>query len=46
MEFAAQDRRTAFDAPEQPHGIRNRLSQHITKMLYVASWFEQYKAKP
>ena len=32
--------------PEEPHGIRNRPSHHMTKMLYVAGWFEQHKAKP
>jgi len=32
--------------PEEPHGIRNRPSHHMTKMLYVAGWFEQHKVKP
>jgi dipeptidyl aminopeptidase/acylaminoacyl peptidase len=32
--------------PEEPHGIRNRPSHHVAKMLYVAGWFEQHKAKP
>ena len=32
--------------PEEPHGISRRPSHHITKMLYVAGWFEQHKSKP
>jgi acylaminoacyl-peptidase len=32
--------------PEEPHGIGRRPSHHIAKMLYVAGWFEQHKAKP
>jgi acylaminoacyl-peptidase len=32
--------------PEEPHGIRYRPSHHIAKMLYVAGWFDQHKAKP
>src|SRR5437660_551956 len=31
--------------PEEPHGISRRPSHHIDKMLYVAGWFEQHKAK-
>src|SRR6266550_2863489 len=31
--------------PEEPHGISRRPSHHIAKMLYVAGWFEQHKAK-
>lgn len=31
--------------PEEPHGIGRRPSHHIAKMLYVAGWFEQHKAK-
>lgn len=29
--------------PEEPHGISRRPSHHITKMLYVAGWFEKHK---
>jgi len=29
--------------PGEPHGIRRRPSHHITKMLYIAGWFEQHK---
>ena len=32
--------------PEEPHGIGRRPSHHIAKMLYVAGWFDQHKAKP
>ncbi|MCU1241863.1 MAG: putative peptidase [Candidatus Acidoferrum typicum] len=32
--------------PEEPHGIGRRPSHHITKMLYVAGWFDQHKSKP
>jgi dipeptidyl aminopeptidase/acylaminoacyl peptidase len=32
--------------PEEPHGIRRRPSHHITKMLYVAGWFDQHNSKP
>jgi dipeptidyl aminopeptidase/acylaminoacyl peptidase len=32
--------------PEEPHGISRRPSHHITKMLYVAGWFDQHKSKP
>ncbi len=32
--------------PEEPHGISRRPSHHIAKMLYVAGWFDQHKAKP
>jgi hypothetical protein len=32
--------------PEEPHGISRRPSHHITKMLFVAGWFEQHKSKP
>jgi acylaminoacyl-peptidase len=32
--------------PEEPHGISRRPSHHIAKMVYVAGWFEQHKAKP
>jgi len=31
--------------PEEPHGISRRPSHHIDKMLLVAGWFEQHKAK-
>jgi dipeptidyl aminopeptidase/acylaminoacyl peptidase len=31
--------------PEEPHGIARRPSHHIAKMLYIAGWFEQHKAK-
>jgi acylaminoacyl-peptidase len=31
--------------PEEPHGIGRRPSHHIAKMLYVAGWFDQHKAK-
>ena len=31
--------------PEEPHGIGRRPSHHIAKMLYIAGWFEQHKAK-
>jgi acylaminoacyl-peptidase len=31
--------------PEEPHGIGRRPSHHVAKMLYVAGWFEQHKAK-
>jgi acylaminoacyl-peptidase len=31
--------------PEEPHGISRRPSHHVAKMLYVAGWFEQHKAK-
>jgi len=31
--------------PEEPHGIGRRPSHHIAKMLYVAGWFEQHRAK-
>ena len=31
--------------PEEPHGISRRPSHHIAKMLYVAGWFQQHKAK-
>jgi hypothetical protein len=30
--------------PEEPHGIGRRPSHHITKMLYVAGWFNQHKS--
>ena len=30
--------------PEEPHGIGRRPSHHITKMLYVAGWFQQHKS--
>jgi len=30
--------------PEEPHGISRRPSHHITKMLYVAGWFNQHKS--
>ena len=30
--------------PEEPHGISRRPSHHITKILYVAGWFQQHKA--
>jgi len=30
--------------PEEPHGISRRPSHHITKMLYVAGWFQQHKS--
>jgi dipeptidyl aminopeptidase/acylaminoacyl peptidase len=29
--------------PGEPHGISRRPSHHITKMLYIAGWFEQHK---
>ncbi len=29
--------------PEEPHGISRRPSHHITKMLYVAGWFDKHK---
>ncbi len=32
--------------PEEPHGIRRRPSHAITKVLYVAGWFDQHKSKP
>lgn len=32
--------------PEEAHQIVNRPSHHIAKMLYVAGWFDQHKAKP
>jgi acylaminoacyl-peptidase len=32
--------------PEEPHGIGRRPSHHIAKMLYIAGWFDQHKAKP
>ena len=31
--------------PEEPHGIGRRPSHHIAKMLYVAGWFQQHRAK-
>jgi len=31
--------------PEEPHGIGRRPSHHIAKMLYVAGWFDEHKAK-
>ena len=31
--------------PEDPHGISRRPSHHIAKMLYVAGWFQEHKAK-
>ena len=31
--------------PEEPHGIGRRPSHHIEKMLIVAGWFDQHKAK-
>lgn len=31
--------------PEEPHGISRRPSHHIAKMLYVAGWFQEHKAK-
>jgi dipeptidyl aminopeptidase/acylaminoacyl peptidase len=31
--------------PEEPHGISRRPSHHVAKMLYVAGWFENHKAK-
>ncbi len=31
--------------PDEPHGIGRRPSHHITKMLYVAGWFDQHKSK-
>jgi dipeptidyl aminopeptidase/acylaminoacyl peptidase len=31
--------------PEEPHGISRRPSHHMDKMLLVAGWFEQHKAK-
>ena len=31
--------------PEEPHGISRRPSHHVAKMLYVAGWFDQHKAK-
>ncbi|MFI5093434.1 MAG: prolyl oligopeptidase family serine peptidase [Candidatus Acidiferrales bacterium] len=31
--------------PEEPHGISRRPSHHITKMLYIAGWFQEHKAK-
>jgi len=31
--------------PEEPHGIGRRPSHHIAKMLYIAGWFDQHKAK-
>ena len=30
--------------PDEPHGIGRHPSHHITKMLYVAGWFQQHKA--
>ena len=30
--------------PEEPHGISRRPSHHITKILYVAGWFQQHKS--
>jgi len=32
--------------PEEPHGIGRRPSHHVAKMLYIAGWFDQHKAKP
>jgi len=29
--------------PNASHGIRNRPSQHLSKMLHIISWFEQHK---
>ena len=29
--------------PGEPHGISRRPSHHITKMLYIAGWFEKHK---
>jgi hypothetical protein len=29
--------------PEEPHGVSRRPSHHITKMLYVAGWFEKHR---
>jgi acylaminoacyl-peptidase len=31
--------------PEEAHQIVNRPSHHMAKILYVAGWFEQHKAK-
>jgi dipeptidyl aminopeptidase/acylaminoacyl peptidase len=31
--------------PEEPHGISRRPSHHVAKMLYVAGWFQEHKAK-
>jgi dipeptidyl aminopeptidase/acylaminoacyl peptidase len=30
--------------PEEPHGLSRRPSHQIAKVLYVAGWFEKYKA--
>ena len=32
--------------PEEAHQIVDRPSHHMAKMLYVAGWFDQHKAKP
>ncbi len=29
--------------PEEPHGISRRPSHYITKMLYIAGWFDKHK---
>ena len=31
--------------PEEPHGISRRPSHHVAKMLYVAGWFDEHRAK-
>jgi acylaminoacyl-peptidase len=32
--------------PEEPHGIGRRPSHHVAKMLYIAGWFDEHRAKP
>jgi acylaminoacyl-peptidase len=29
--------------PGEPHGIRQRPSHHVTKILYIVGWFEKHK---
>jgi dipeptidyl aminopeptidase/acylaminoacyl peptidase len=29
--------------PNASHGIRNRPSQHLTKMQHIIAWFDQHK---
>jgi acylaminoacyl-peptidase len=31
--------------PEEPHGLRRRPSHGIARLVYIASWFDQHKAK-
>lgn len=31
--------------PEEPHGIAQRPSHHISKLLHVMGWFDKYKSK-